>query len=176
MNRNKLMIMLAPVLAAAMLLPAGCEDDEESTTTTTPTATVSPLAATWSLSGASLSGTPLSTAQIAQLFGATGGTVSVTMNNDNTLTTTSMITSGGPATTETATGTWSSAGDQLTITIEGESVTVTYNISGNDLTLSAGGLTIQGLLTDLIDDLDPLTAVVVTSYFSGTTVSLIFTK
>ena len=81
-----------------------------------------------------------------------------------------------PAATETATGTWSAAGDQLTITIEGESVTVTYNISGNDLTLSAGGLTIQGLLTDLIDDLDPLAAVVVTSYFSGTTVSLTFTK
>ena len=62
--------------------------------------------------------------------------ISITFNSDNTGKMLLTMTFGGETETESGNFTWSTKGDILSITEDGETNSVTYSISGNKLTIT----------------------------------------
>jgi len=65
--------------------------------------------------------------------------VSITFNSDNTGKTLLTMTFEGETETESGNFTWSTEGDILSVTEDGETTSVKYSISGNKLTITEDG-------------------------------------
>ena len=111
----KTLIKLSFVLFFALpILITSCDKDEE----------LSGLVGTWEYSD-SEEGVSLS--------------VSITFNSDNTGKMLLTMTYDGDTETESGNFTWSTDGDILSITEDGETTSVKYSISGNKLTITEDG-------------------------------------
>ena len=169
MKHNHLITAFTTILALGLFLSAGCEEDAEDVVS------ASELIGSWSMTGVTAGSVTMTTAQLASLAGGTAS-ITVTYSVDNTLSASVTTTVSGSTSTDTVTGTCTTSGSQLTVNIEGVTQTVTYNVSGSTLSLTMTASAVSTLLADVISDLDPLTAALVTGFLSSGNVVLTFTN
>jgi hypothetical protein len=101
------------IMFVALTATIACSDDGDD-------GDVNPIVGTWGIS---------------ESEGGFAVSISATFNENNKGTMVATITIGDQSETDNSSFTWSTSGDQLTMTIDGDTEVSTYSISGDKLTI-----------------------------------------
>jgi hypothetical protein len=156
---NKLIsCLMVAMLALAMVVTVGCE---ESSSPSTPASIVG----TWTLTEAFLGN--ISLAAILSQYDASISTT-VEFRSDNTFTATGAATAAEiDNQSGSANGQWETSGNTLTLTAEGVTVPMAYEMNGDSMTLTVSSSIISHWLTLFAGELDAETVQLINLVVTG---------